>query len=189
MINIIGGRFKKKKIKVPLSDVRPTSSLKKEAIFSFLESQALKNSYELYNETCFIDLFAGSGSLGLEAISRGASFAYFYEINSKVFKILSENCNSICKSNQYSIHLQDCKLLKSINTNYLVSTVFIDPPYRETDFQSIFNLISNSNILDNPNATIVIETSKKTNLKIPNYLKKINEKIYRGTKITYLKIL
>ena len=82
MINIIGGKFKGKKIEVPNKRVRPTSSMKKEAIFSILESYAVNDNFSLYDGKCFIDLFAGSGSLGIESISRGASFAYFYELNS-----------------------------------------------------------------------------------------------------------
>ena len=81
MINIIGGKFKGTKLQVPENIVRPTSSIKREAIFSILESYALQNSYDLYEKKCFIDLFAGSGSLGLEAVSRGASHAYFFESN------------------------------------------------------------------------------------------------------------
>ena len=65
---------------------------KREAIYSILESYALKNSYDLYADKCFIDLFAGSGSLGLEAISRGSAFGYFFEIDNEVLNTLTFNC-------------------------------------------------------------------------------------------------
>ena len=85
MINIIGGKYKRAKLEVPIQNVRPTSAIKREAIFSILESYASKNSYDLYANKCFIDLFAGSGSLGLEAISRGSAFGYFFEIDNILF--------------------------------------------------------------------------------------------------------
>ena len=81
MISIIGGKYKGSKLQVPSKDVRPTSAIKRSSIFSVLESYALKNAYNLYENQCFIDIFAGSGSLGLEAISRGARFSYFFENN------------------------------------------------------------------------------------------------------------
>ena len=72
MIRIIRGKKKNTKLNVPKLGVRPTSSMKKESIFSILESFSFKNNLELYNKKYFLDLFSGSGSLGLEAISRGA---------------------------------------------------------------------------------------------------------------------
>ena len=67
MIKIIGGKFKKTNLEVPEDYVRPTSALKREAIFSILESYAHKNSINLYKNIAILDLYAGSGSVGLEA--------------------------------------------------------------------------------------------------------------------------
>ena len=87
MLKIISGDFKGRKLEVPQNFVRPTSALKREAIFSIIESFAIKNSIELYNNKTVIDLFAGTGAIGLEAISRGMSKAFFYENNRQVIKI------------------------------------------------------------------------------------------------------
>ena len=73
MIRITGGKFKQKKLASINDFVRPTSSLKREAFFSIIESYAIKNSIELYKNQIFLDLFAGIGTMGLEAISRGIS--------------------------------------------------------------------------------------------------------------------
>ena len=100
MINIIGGKYKRKKIEVPSTEVRPTSAKKREAIFSVLESYAIKEDFDLYNNKCFIDLFAGSGSLGLESISRGAFFSYFYENQNDICEILLKNCKNLCEENK-----------------------------------------------------------------------------------------
>ena len=66
---------------------------------------------------CFVDLFAGTGALGIEAISRGGSIAYFYEINDQVYKTLIKNCNTICKSNEFYIYKKDVTQIKKIEIN------------------------------------------------------------------------
>ena len=67
MLNIIGGSKKKAKLNVPIINVRPTSSKKREAIFSIIESKNLKNKSDIYSNRYFLDLFAGSGSLGFRS--------------------------------------------------------------------------------------------------------------------------
>ena len=188
MISIIGGKFKKQKIDVPLKNVRPTTSLKREAIFSILESYSYQNNFELYKNKCFIDLFAGSGSLGLEAISRGATLSYFYEINKDVYKVLKNNCYKFCKKNEFEISLQDSIVFKKKNFGFPISTVFIDPPYNLNPFDKILNNILKNDILNN-NSIIVTETNNKNILKFSNKLKIIKEKIYGKTKIIFLKKL
>ena len=101
MLNIIGGSKKKAKLNVPIINVRPTSSKKREAIFSIIENKILKNRNNIYSNGYFLDLFAGSGSLGLEAISRGAKYCYFYEIAKEVIETLESNCLKICEYNNY----------------------------------------------------------------------------------------
>ena len=93
MPNIIGGKYKRTKVEVPSKLVRPTSAIKREAIFSILESYAIQNSIEVYKNKSIIDVFAGSGLIGLEAISRGMQTSYFIENNESVLKILKNHTN------------------------------------------------------------------------------------------------
>ena len=186
MINIIGGKFKKKKIQVPNKDVRPTSAIKREAIFSFIESYGLKNNINVYDNNCCIDLFAGTGSLGLEAISRGCAFSYFFEINIETSKILKQNCQEICKENQYLIYQRDSLLLDVQKLKYPVSFIFIDPPYGLDLYEEIINKIINQNYL-NKDSLIRIESDKNKLFNISNKLITINEKIYGKSKIIFLK--
>lgn len=188
MIKIIGGKNKGSKLIVPKKDVRPTSAIKREAIFSILESYSLKNSFNPYKDKCVIDLFAGSGSLGLEAISRGASFGYFFELNNEVNKSLEINCNKICKPNQYNILQQDVNSIINMSIEYPLSIIFIDPPYKLNPFESLLNFFLKMNMLNNE-TIIVIESDKKTSIRLIEELKIIKEKIYGKTKITFLKKL
>ena len=103
MPNIIAGKYKRTKIEVPKKLVRPTSALKREAIFSILESYSMQNAIDIYKNKSIIDIFAGSGLIGLEAVSRGMKKSYFIENDESVFKTLKRNCDKICKRNEYEI--------------------------------------------------------------------------------------
>ena len=92
MIKLTGGRFKRKQLDTISKFVRPTSSLKREAFFSVIESYAMKYSYDFFNNKIFLDLYAGIGTMGLEAISRGIKSVML--INSKI-PLISVNNNTI----------------------------------------------------------------------------------------------
>ena len=188
MINVIGGKFKRINLDVPNLDVRPTSSRIREAIFSILESYALQNSINLYQNKCCIDLFAGSGALGLEAISRGISFSYFFENNNETFNTLLNNCNKICKNKEFIIYNEDNNLLNKENIKFPTSIIFIDPPYELNLIDSILKKILDNDIL-NDSSLIVIESDKNTFINYSKYFKLIKEKTYGKTKIIFLKKL
>ena len=186
MINIIAGKYKGTKLEVPIQSVRPTSAIKREAIFSILESYASINSYDLYADKCFIDLFAGSGSLGLEAISRGSAFGYFFEIDNEVLNTLTLNCKKICKENQFRIYQQDITHVIDANFDYPIAGIFIDPPYKLNPFNNLLKKLLEKNIIQQDTITIV-ETNNKTSFQIINGLTVLNERIYGKTKILFLK--
>ena len=187
MINIISGKNKRAKILVPQKDVRPTSSLKRGAIFSILESHAIKNSYNLYKDKCFIDLFAGSGAVGLEALSRGAKICFFYENNTNVLEILKKNCKKISSNNNFKIINQDINNSELHETKVEISTIFIDPPYEIIRFDQILEKIKNLSDL-NDRSLIVIESHKKTILKNIKGYQVFIEKIFGKTKISFLQL-
>lgn len=188
MIKIIAGFYRGKKIIVPKKYVRPTSSIKREAIFSIIESYAIKNNIQVYKDKCFVDLFAGSGSLGLEAISRGISFSYFYEINNEVCNILEENCKRICDIKKYSIINKSAFTINEINFKFPISVIFIDPPYKLNNLNELLNLLLKNKNIDN-NCLIVIETQKDTYLENIKKFYFLKDKFYGKTKITFLKKL
>ena len=184
MLNIIGGIKKKTKLDVPKNKVRPTSTAKRESIFSILNSIGLKRNINIYSNKHFIDLFAGTGSLGLEAISRGAKHCHFYEKDKDVVKILYKNCLKICEKKQFSITQKDITKLNFKKINNKISVIFIDPPYVFNNFKKILcNLIKND--LISKNTIIIIETDKNTKIDFPIKLKIIKKFFYGKTKITF----
>ena len=185
MPSIIGGKYKRTKIEVPSKLVRPTSALKREAIFSILESYALQNSIDIYENKSIIDVYAGSGLIGLEAISRGMKKSYFIENNESVFKILKNNCNKICKTDEYEIIFE--RAINGINRVFEIkpSLIFIDPPYSKENIHLILLTILKNNIKSR-DTIIIIETERKEQIVIPESLIVFKEKIYRKTKLLFL---
>ena len=185
MPNIIAGKYKRTKIEVPSKLVRPTSALKREAIFSILESYSMQHSINIYKDKSIIDIFAGSGLIGLEAVSRGIKKSYFIENDENVFKILKRNCDKICKHNEYEIIFE--KAIIGIDRKFEIkpSIIFIDPPYNKENIdQILFKIIKNKIKFDD--TVIVIETAKNQQIIIPEGLEILKEKIYGKTKLIFL---
>ena len=185
MLNIIGGLKKTVKLDVPTINVRPTSSKKREAIFSIIENKFLKNNNDIYSNGYFLDLFAGSGSLGLEAISRGAKYCYFYEEAEEVAETLKSNCIKICEFNNYKIIKKDITKSFFEEIDNPLSVIFIDPPYALVPFENILHNLLKANLILK-DTIIVIESEKKTKINFPYLMKIIDERYYGKTKITFL---
>jgi len=185
MPNIIGGKYKKTTLDVPSKMVRPTSAFKREAIFSILESYAIKHSIEIYKNKSIIDIFAGSGLVGLEAISRGIEKSYFIENNDDVIKILEKNCQKICKKNEFKIITRNA--IDSLDEKFIIepSIIFIDPPYKKENINLLLLKILKNKIKSNK-TFVIIETSKEDKIAIPEGLVFFKEKVYGKTKILFL---
>ena len=185
MPNIIGGKYKKTILDVPSKLVRPTSAFKREAIFSILESYSIKHSIEIYKNKSIIDIFAGSGLVGLEAISRGMEKAYFIENSDNVIKILEKNCQKICKKNEFEIIIGNA--INSLDEKFVIdpSIIFIDPPYKKENINFLLlKLLKNK--IKSKYTFVIIETAKEEKIIIPEGLNFFKEKIYGKTKILFL---
>ena len=188
MIKIIGGKFKRNNLEVPNRNVRPTSSIKRESIFSVIESYAYKNSFNLYGNNAVLDIFAGSGSIGLEAISRGMKKAYFYENDINVIQILKKNCKKICKKNSFEILQNDVMIFSPDKISLPVSLIFIDPPYNKYDISNLLTKLILKKIIQK-NTLTVFETHKNDNFNTIPELKVFNKKSFGKTFLYFLKKL
>jgi 16S rRNA (guanine966-N2)-methyltransferase len=91
IVKIIAGKYKNASIKLPsLNSTRSTKSIMKESLFDTLQ-------FDIVGQN-IVEVFGGSGSMGLEALSRGAAHAYFFEKDKDAYKILRENCFNIAKN-------------------------------------------------------------------------------------------
>ena len=123
---IIAGKYKGKKLELPSLDVtRSSKSILKESFFNVLQFDII--------DTLFVEAFGGSGSIGLEALSRGAKEAYFIEVDRSSYKTLQKNCEAIDPQNSRVIFGDTFEklpeLLKNISTYDIPTIVYIDPPF------------------------------------------------------------
>ena len=179
-MQITGGYLKSRKIDSPKGDnVRPTLSQIRESIFS-----ALFSIIDFENKT-FLDLFAGSGIMGLEAISRGFETSCFVEKDKKTFFTLKSNCQKLnLTPEQTTIILSEStKFLKKVGKSFDV--IYIDPPYQSGLYDTVLTEIIQNNILKK-NGIVIAEHSKDLVIDLNNY-ELIKQKTYADKTITFLK--
>ena len=185
MTKIIGGKYKGTSLLVPKGNlVRPTLSSKKEALFDIITSYLLKlNDKKIFSNKIILDAFAGSGALGLEALSRGGNFCYFIENNKITAKFLKRNCDKILNKNQYEIFNFNYYHMPFDLLKHNLDIIFLDPPYDYKIDESLFNLISKK---ANKSCIFIIEMSNRALVPKTSYLKIFNERIFGKTKISFL---
>ena len=182
-MRIISGDLKGKKISLPIDNkTRPLRDLVKESIFNLIRHS---NKFSLkFNDSRILDLFAGTGSFGIECISRNARKVTFIENYNLALKILKKNIKSLGVENKAEIIEEECfnffeskkKFEKKFNL------IFMDPPYRENKINLIINNILEREILDK-NGILIIHRHKKDNIDISNKLKILDERNYGISKI------
>jgi len=156
-VRIIGGKFRGKQLLVADADgLRPTGSRIRETLFNWLAPEIA--------EARVVDLFAGSGALGFEALSRGARHVSLCELNSNVAKQLSANIKAIGSDNCSLIQGDAIGNLAKIEAP--VHIIFIDPPFAIETVDQLLIDVETSGILAE-DAAIYIEQPKHREIKIP----------------------
>ena len=123
MLRIIGGKYRHLQIKAPdVDSTRPTTDKVREALMSAL-------SFYIADREV-LDLFSGSGALGLESLSRGAKSCVFVDTNINAYKVIKENIRSIKIQEKTEVYLQDYKTYLNSNKDKKFDLVFLDPPYK-----------------------------------------------------------
>ena len=146
---------------IPNRKTRPTLGRVKEALFSILADKVV--------DAEVLDLFAGSGSLGIEALSRGAKNVVFIDNNPKCVRIIRKNLNKFGLDVKGSAYVRDaCKTINFLaSENKKFDIVLMDPPYNTEELEKIMNNTHLKDIL-NSGAVLVIEHSKRNTLPCPN---------------------
>ena len=182
---IIAGIYKGKSIELPsLETTRSSKAILKESFFNVLQ-------YDIV-DTIFIEAFGGSGSIGLEALSRGAKHSYFCEIDKKSYKTLEKNCKAIDEANSTPILGDTFEVLpRLINNSFKNDSiiVYMDPPFdfrdgMENIYQKSFDMVSS---LTNENV-ILITFEHKSELVLPETIgsfKKYKTKKFGNSSLSY----
>ena len=169
-MKIISGIFKGRTIKgFDIEGTRPTMDRVKESLFGTIQNYI--------PDSVVLDLFAGSGNLGFEALSNGANFAYFNDINVKCTNLITKTIKDLNiedKTKVFNMNYKKC-LEYLIQNKIMFDLIFLDPPYKMEELNYIVKKIYDNNLL-NENGLIICEVDSLY-LDI-NYLDKIKEKKY-----------
>ena len=183
-IRIIGGKWKGKKIYFNLNDdLRPTPDRAKETLFNWL-GQDLNKMYCL-------DLFSGTGALGLEALSRGAKKVTFVEKNKDYLQKIKKVYLEMSEKEDCDFFCAEClEWVQNNSSKAKYDLIFIDPPFNKNLIDTLLSNILRRELLSE-RGKIYFEFEKKLNLEIPESLdlkkkKSLGKKSYVLAEVTYL---
>ena len=159
-VRITGGDLKGKKIPFNFKNsLRPTSSKLREILFNWIQ-------FEINNLKC-LDLFAGTGSLGIEAISRGAHNTVFIESNKKNYLMLKSSIDELKINDKSMILFKDGLAWIKENNLSDFDLIFLDPPFNENYEKKVFDILKKKQNLKS-SCKIYVEFSKFTKVEIPD---------------------
>lgn len=155
-MRIISGIHKGRKLKVPSDKyTRPTTDQMKESLFNYL------NNILDFDQMKVLDIYAGSGALGLESLSRGASEVHFVEMNFPVIKVLQENIELMRAEKQCRIFKMPALKFSALTEHDKYDLIFADPPFFKDDIhETAKNILKNGFLEDE--GLFIIERSIQT---------------------------
>ena len=170
-MKIISGKYKGRNLLgFDIDGTRPTMDRVKESLFAMIQDY-LENS-------TILDLFSGSGNLGIEALSNGANIAYLVDNNRKAIETIKKNINTINIENANVLNLDYKKALLYFKENNIkFNVIFLDPPYKTDYIENSINLIDEYDLLEK-NGIIICESSDLNKIIYSNSYKSIKDKKY-----------
>ena len=184
-MRIIGGKLKGTILYLPKDkNTRPLKDLVRESIFNVLNhSNKISLKFEHSN---ILDLYAGTGSFGLECLSRQANSVCFVEEKKDAIEILEKNIKKLRVKNKVKVFISDIFELigKGNFSESRFDIIFCDPPFKDINVEKLINLISNKNLM-NKNGILILHRNKNTKEKLPKCFKIIDERTYGISKIIF----
>ncbi len=152
-MRIVAGKYRGKKLKeFELNTTKPTLDRVKESIFNLIQFDI--------TDAVVLDLFAGTGALGIEAISRGAKKTFLVDANAEAVKIIKENTKNMVEDFEI-VHTSAMEYLSKTKQKFNI--VLLDPPYKTDLGTQVINYIINKDLLED-DGIIIFETSRDLNL-------------------------
>jgi 16S rRNA (guanine966-N2)-methyltransferase len=182
-MRVIAGTAKGRKLQSPAgSRIRPTSDRVKEALFSIITGMI-----ESFSGISVLDIFAGSGNLGIEALSRGAEHAVFIDNHRDSVALVKKNLHLTGFSEKSRVLLKDAvAALKTLeNSEGPFRLVFIDPPYYKDLPEKVLQYISTSTLLDEKPVIVAELSSKDTIAKNFGALYEFDRRTYGDTALVF----
>lgn len=180
-MRVIAGTARRLLLKTPEGlDTRPTTDRIKETLFNIL-MPALPDAV-------FVDLFSGSGGIGIEALSRGARKAYFVENNQKAIACITENLEHTHLTDKSIVLRQDVFSVLRGGIKETADIIFLDPPYNQSYDRRVLELLQNAPFV-NEDTLIVVEASTETLFDYAQTLGFVveREKVYSKSKHVFIR--
>ena len=179
-MKILGGKYKNRNFYMP-EGIRPTQNVLRAAIFDLLGHD--------FTGLSFLELFAGSGAVSLEAISRGAESVVMVEYNDLNAKTIRENCEllGIELGGDFSlIHAEAFTTIKRLSEGHKpFDIVFFDPPYGQKLAKKTLKLLERSDIL-HAQSLVCVQLEASENLEVPETFKVLTERRYGASQLFVL---
>jgi 16S rRNA (guanine966-N2)-methyltransferase len=181
-VRIVGGRLRGRLLQAPASRaIRPTSERLRESIFDIL----IHRHAGLVEGARVVDLFAGSGALGIEALSRGAKFALFVDNGPEARALLRANVEVFALGGVTRIWRADATLLGKAPAGPPFTLAFLDPPYEKgLAGPALAGLVEGGWLASG--ALVVVEESAEAEIVAPTALRIVDERDYGETKVVFL---
>ena len=180
-MKIISGKYKGRILKGYMIDgTRPTMDRVKESVFAMIQ--------EYVKDSLFLDLYSGTGNIGIEAISNGSKMAYLVDNNMVATKTIKENINML-KIDNACIIMEDAttQLYKFISDGIKFDIIFLDPPYHTNELDKSLAIINDNLCLLDDNGIIVCETEIKIDYQKYSNLIIYKIRKYGSKEVTILK--
>ena len=187
-MRIIAGKLKGSILHLPQNKItRPLKDRARESIFNLL-THSNKMSFQ-FEKSNILDLYAGTGSFGLECLSRQAKSVCFIEKAKDARKILEKNIEKLKVKKNVDIYFDVFNFIKKQNIFKLkFDLIFCDPPFKDLNVAKLIQLIFNTNLLQK-DGILILHRNKNIKEKLPNYFKIIDKRIYGVSKVTFGKLL
>jgi 16S rRNA (guanine966-N2)-methyltransferase len=180
-MRVIAGTYGGRTLKAPPGEhTRPTSDRVREALFSILAAHVAGATV--------LDLFAGSGALGLEAHSRGAAFVLFVDEGAEARALLRGNVDALGAGGASKVYRRDATRLGPAHPMEPYSLVFLDPPYGKGLAERALTSAREGGWLTS-DALIVVEEAADTSFSAPAGFKEIERRKYGDTQVVFLKLV
>ncbi len=182
-MRITAGQARGRRLKAAGRTIRPTASKVREAIFNIIGPSV--------EDSAFLDLYAGTGAVGLEALSRGAGRSVFVDINTLRADLIKKVAEEFGFSSSARVYRMGSFtfLKKAVRENMVFDFIFVDPPYRTEEIMKVLPFIAESGILSRDGMVLVEHFSKK---RLPDQVGKLikrKEYSYGDTALTSYNIV
>ena len=182
-MRVVGGRLRGRNLSAPKSQaIRPTADRLRESLFNIL----IHAYGDPVGGARVLDLFAGTGALGIEAISRGAAFALFVDDGAEARALLRGNVEALGLGGASKVYRRDATKLGPVNPLEPFSLAFLDPPYGKGLAEQALTSARDGGWLT-PAALVVVEEAADAGFKPPEGFEEIERRDYDDTQFVFLR--